>query len=135
MPLCKPSRNPDGSFVWPDAYEINAAIVFKLFLGAIALFMILLVVSLIAYRLRRQRSSLWLVGIGTLLMAFHPIWTVGTSGGDCGIFQVWCSWMVLGPEGMLLIGQLLLSLWRSTDSHQLKDYDDAFRPEPPSSLR
>ena len=72
--------------------------------------------------------------IGTTFMLFHPIWTISTSGGDCGELQVDCSWIVLGLEIVLISLQMIRLIWRRNDPEQMKDFDDRFQPSPADAL-
>jgi hypothetical protein len=125
LPLCSLRPNPDGSFR-PNPYEINAAISHKLALTALGLLVIVLIVGILDYRIRSRESILVVSGLGLILMALHPAWTVSMSGGDCGQLRQDCSWLVLGLMGIFLAISLVLFLWPGSDRDDpdRQDYDD-----------
>jgi hypothetical protein len=132
-PLCSLARNPDGTFVRPTAYEINAAISNKLALAALGLFAIGLFVAFVTYRVRLRRTGLVLAAGGALLMALHPAWMVSMSGGDCGALRQDCSWIVLGLMGAF-VGINLVLLACPTPDRDIPnrlDYDDSPTSEVP----
>jgi len=124
MPLCSLARNSDGSFVRPTAYEINEAQAEALTLAAGAVLIVGLVIAFVRLRRHWSRPAAWLAVAGMGLMALHPLWTVSTTGGDCGILQVEASWVVLGLLAVIAAGQLLLLCWRRRDTAEDEDYDD-----------
>jgi hypothetical protein len=131
--LCSLARNPDGTPIRPTPYEINAEAVLNLFAGAVILLLVGLIIAIIGFRLTSRRSTLGGATIGTIFMVFHPIWTASTTGGDCGELQVICSWAVLGVQGLVAGVQLVLLIWPLGDPSQRTDFDDQFRPDPPTA--
>jgi len=136
-PLCSLARNPDGSFVQPTAYEINDAISSKLAFAALGLAMVGFVLAIIHHRLRRRKSGLGLALAGAAIMLLHPRWTVSTSGGDCGLLRVECSWLVLFLLGGFLGIHLVLLVWpaKERDGPDRLDYDDHLPSQVPRQPR
>jgi len=126
-PLCSLARNPDGTFIRPTPYEINAAISNQLALAALGLFAIGLFVAILTYRVRSRRTGLALAIGGALLMTVHPAWMVSMSSGDCGALRQDSSWLVLGLMGALVGANLILLAWPSSDRDlpNRLDYDDS----------
>jgi uncharacterized membrane protein YedE/YeeE len=125
MLLCSPARNPDGSFVQPSIYAINEAQSERLAVFTLAILTVGIILAIAQSRRSFARPSKWCAGIGAALMALHPLWTVPTNGGDCGILQVEFSWIVLGLQGVLVGLQLVFLLWRRDAANQNReDYAD-----------
>ena len=95
---------------------------------AIAALTVLLFGVVLAIAHRRRRTSLIAVVcsmIGTAALVIHPVWTIPTDEGDCGILRLLGSWAVLGVESVLVASQLFLLLWRrNSRAAELLDYDD-----------
>ena len=97
--------------------------------GAALIGLLLAVVIGLAHRRRPTKMFAVLCGmIGAAVMAVHPVWTVPTDTGDCGLLRVWASWAVLGVEGLFVAAQLLLLIERrDSGKAERRDYDDRVR--------
>jgi len=85
----------------------------------------LFVLSAIVYAFTRRR---WGFPATILTMfALHPVWTFGTTGGDCGYFVADSSPVISGIAVVLVAAQAAYSAWvlvRATGADAEGDYDE-----------
>lgn len=98
---------------------------------AIAALVALLIGVVLAVAHRRRATALIAVicsMVGAAVMVIHPVWTIPTNEGDCGVLRLFGSWAVLGVEAVLVGVQLLLLVWRrDAGGLERRDYDDRYR--------
>ena len=121
LPLCKEILVPGV----PSETQLNIQASLQLAVASLAVLMagVLLAVA------RRRRPSFRFAAVcamtGAAVMVVHPVWTIPTNTGDCGLLRVWASWAVLGLEAVLTGLPLVFPVWRSeTVNPERADYDD-----------
>ena len=117
-------RGPDGRILF-DPYERTKEECILLGIASVVIFAIQFGVGV---KLRRY----WhLVGIGALLVLFHPGWTLrfatNMRSGDCGFLQMIGSIGFAIVHVAIVIAQLMHALWtHRIGSNERADYSDRF---------